>query len=712
MDPLPLNILVVTPDLVLGRALEAALRQKGIRALVLLPSLPVEPGEHAPSSTAVVDSRCEPGVIDRVTREADHVILAGERGNGADILKALRSGACDFLPRDFSTEELDSALSLALEHVEATSAVLETKENGETRQVKIHGRSFTIGRDATNDLCLDSIVVSRFHARIVRKGSQYAILDRGSRHGVFLNNHRVEEGPLSEGSQIRLGTAGAPILTFRSAQERSDARRRWPGSATASQPGTASQLRSGSAADSNQEMRDIAALVDTFLKLNGDLLLDDLLEIVVARSIELADAERGMILLTELCGHAAAPEKGEPGIDSAERPAGGVRPGDSTPTPNRAAPLLRLAIARNRDGTPISEEGLLMSRRIPGDVLGTGTGAILEDLLAPGHTSAHPGTIEIGVRSAMCVPLRVRRAGAAQGPPQVIGVLYVDSTTRARPFSPRLLHALESLASEAAQAIFNSRLYEESLQKREMDAEMHIARAIQKNLLPPSSYRNVWMELHGSSQASREVGGDLLDYYPFGEERVNLVVGDVSGKGIPAAIFSSMLDGLCYGIGAQAGGAADLGKAAGELNRYLVSKSGLEKFVSVVFGTLWADGRLAYVNAGHNPPLVIRGAGTVELLREHGMIMGMFDEAEYSASEVRLSRGEVLVLYSDGITEARARGGERFGVERLKAAARGAGGRSPKEIHDAILAETDSFTRSAPPGDDVTLMVVKYLGRS
>jgi sigma-B regulation protein RsbU (phosphoserine phosphatase) len=173
-----------------------------------------------------------------------------------------------------------------------------------------------------------------------------------------------------------------------------------------------------------------------------------------------------------------------------------------------------------------------------------------------------------------------------------------------------------------------------------------------------------------------------------------------------------MLGGLCYGIGAQTGGAADLGEAAGELNRYLVSKSGLEKFVSVVFGTLWADGRLAYVNAGHNPPLVIRGAGTVELLREHGLIMGMFDEAEYRASEVRLAPGEILVLYSDGITEARARDGERFGVERLKEAARGAGVRSPKEIHDAILAETDSFTRSAPPGDDVTLMAVKYLGRS
>jgi GAF domain-containing protein len=150
---------------------------------------------------------------------------------------------------------------------------------------------------------------------------------------------------------------------------------------------------------------------------------------------------------------------------------------------------LTVAIARNNDGTPIEEEGLMISQKIPDEVMKTGQGLILEDLLAPEKREDHPSTIEIGVRSAMCVPLRARPTGSEASEKHILGVLYVDSTTRSQPFFKPALHAFESLASEAAQAIFNSQLYEECLEKRELDAEMRIAQTIQQNILPPMHSR-------------------------------------------------------------------------------------------------------------------------------------------------------------------------------------------------------------------------------
>ncbi len=615
------------------------------------------------------------------------MILAGDRGDPNQLLEALRSGAADFLPRDFRPEELESALLLASHRAAISTARLDVEENpGAVRQVPLHGKDFTIGRDPSNNLYLESVIVSRFHARISRQGTGHWIIDCASRHGTFVDDVRITTCPLRNGMRIRLGTPGGPTLTFQSGEEA---------------PTDESHLRSSppqaeASVDSSQELRDIASLVDTFLKLNGDLLVEDVLQIVVARSIELADADRGMILLLE------------PSARSSEDPTAhdSVGSPDTKLNPEAKDFELQLAIARRRDGTTIEQEGLTISRRIPLEVLRTGSGVILENLLASESRGYHPTTIEIGVRSAMCVPLRVRRNHESQGVTPILGVLYVDSSSRRRPFSARLLEALESLASEAAQAIYNSQLYEECLVKREFDAEMRIARSIQKDLLPPSGYHNSWLDLHGTSRPSREVGGDLLDYHAHGEERVHVLIGDVSGKGIPAAM---MLDGLFYGMGAQVVADPDLGRAANALNRYLLSKSSDEKFVSAILGILWADGRFAYVNAGHNPPLCIRAGGEVEVLRPHGTILGMFEESRYSTVEIPLAKGDLLVLYSDGLTEARAKSGERFGFPRLQQAAVEASARSAREVHDAVLSAAARFTAGAPRSDDTTILVAKML---
>lgn len=681
MTATDLKILIFTPDAALGRAAETAALSLGALPLV------VGPGAQEPELSlgplALLDIRVGEPLRTQVFRKVEHVVVLGPRGDTREILEALRAGAADYLAFDSSSAELEEAINRLAGREGEVVAYLQLEERGTPpRRVPLRGKLVTIGRDPSNDLCLDSAVVSRFHSKVLRRGGEHFIVDCSSRHGTFVNDALVTEAPLREGSKIRFGTVGAPTATYQRSQELQPSA---PAEGLAVDP---AQM------ESNQEMRDIAALVDTFLKLNGDLLLEDVLQIVVARSIELADADRGLILLVER--HVDAQETSTQDEEA---------PAETGNEPQELA----LAMARDRAGNPLGGERLMISKKIPGDVLQTGTGVILEDLLAPGSVTDHPSTIEIGVRSAMCVPLRVRRSRPGQRANPVLGVLYVDSTSRKRPFSQKLLGALESLASEAAQAIYNSQLYEEHLAKRELDKEMRIARNIQKRLLPPSSYRSGWVELHGSSQASREVGGDLLDYYPRGEHQINLLLGDVSGKGIPAAMISSMLDGIFYGLGAQAQGVPDLGQAARELNRYLVSKSGEERFVSAIFGALSSTGKLTYVNAGHNPPICARAAGHLEILREHGMVLGMLEEAEYRPLEVQFLPGDVLVLYSDGITEARSRGGERFGLDRLQKVVLEQSQRSAREIHDSILSALARFAAGEPRGDDATLMVVKLL---
>lgn len=599
-------------------------------------------------------------------------VALGDPARSQDVLEALRLGARDFLPTAPKPGDLEACLERLRLAGSPPPAEIEYRDRGgQTTRRALRAPVARLGRDPQNDVVFDLATVSRFHAEIRREGAGYALRDLGSRHGTFLNGVRVQESPLAHGDEIRLGAPGAPTLLFRAKPGRGDETAREPAA--------------------HRELRDVASLLDVFLTLKTDLVLDDLLEIVVRQAIEIADADRGMILLSDT----------EP---TASKSAG-ARPDGAERDPAR----LRPAVARTRDGKPIVEDGLAISRRIPRSVFETGRGEIFEDLLIPGAAEEHPATIGMGVRSAMCAPLRARRAETGpEGEREVLGVLYVDSSSRKEPFSRRALQAFESLAVEASQAILNARLYKVCLEKRRMDDEIRIAQSIQKSLQPPPDFENGWAALRGTSEPSREVGGDFFQYYPLAPDRLGLAVGDVSGKGIPAAILSATLDGLSYGLASDPTRIPRLQEAAGVMNRYLIVKSAEERFVSLFFGVLSGDGALEYVNAGHNPPFLLRADGTVERLRATGTVLGAFEESTYESARVELRPGDILILYSDGLTEAKSPAGERFGADRLLAAARAAACRRPAEVHAAVLARLEEFAGEGPLADDRTLAVVRF----
>ncbi len=618
-----------------------------------------------------------------VAAHAAHTIAIGVTGQRAEVIDCMRAGADDYVPPDADADALRDAIELVEPSAAAPAASLEFDvEDGTERRVPLgHRPLMTIGRDVSNDVVFDSQVVSRFHAVIRRERDAVVLEDRGSRHGVLVNGERLD-GPreLRDGDAIRLGKPAAPTLTFRSGSDDLEA-------ALGELPGTS--LEAGPT-DSNREIKGIATLLDTFLQLNADLVLDDVLALVISRSIEFAVAERGMILLLD---------------DGSEIE---TEAGGDFSIPVLDGRQLRLAMARNLDGTPVDPHELSISHKVPQQVLESGEGQIVEDFLSDDRADQHLATIEMGLRSAMCVPLRTRQR-RDDGELPWIGVLYVDSRARTRSFSQQVLHALQSLAREAAEAIVNARLYQVSLEKRQIDKEMGMAREIQANLLPPNEYSNAWMELSGASEPSKEVGGDVLDYFPHGDEYIGLLVGDVSGKGVPAAIFSAMLDGHFHALSNLLNSDEELGVLARELNRYLVIKSSLQKFVTLFFGVLHVNGHFAFVNAGHNPPIVVNRNSEVYRLKTGGIVMGVFDDATYESETVELAPDDVLVLFSDGVTESRNPQRELFGDERLESIVVEHWSESAEEIRVAILAELERFTEGAPAFDDVTLMVVKRL---
>lgn len=589
--------------------------------------------------------------------------------NDPGILReALRARASDLLPRQASfhgwTEVLETPRG---EAPRATIRFFDPAVRCE-REVGIEGDELTLGRDPVNQVVFPHAFVSRKHARIRRSGQRYLVEDLGSRHGTFIGDRRLEgAGLLQDGDVIKLGGTPGPHLTFQHALLNENTLQIFESTG----------LLEGEAV--NREVRDIAVLLETFLSLSGGLVLEEILELVLTRSIEFVNADRGVLLLAS----------------TSQEPAD--------------ADGFSLAMARDASGQALSEEGLQISRKIPRQVLESGQGIIFEDLVSSGEED-HQATMSIGISSAMCVPLRVRQ-NYGEGS-SVIGVLYVDSATRGRPFSPRALDALEVLASEVANAIYSARLYEDSLNKRKMDEEMLVARQIQENIFQKQYRSNADWEICGDTHPSAQVGGDFISSFEVNPKTLAVVLGDVSGKGVPAALFSTMLQGLFHGLISFHPETDGLRKAFEELNRILVGQSNLQKFVTTIFAFLGSNGKVKYVNAGHNPGLHLSVDGQLRTLDPCGTILGMFPDAEYQSRGLEVRPGEAIILYSDGITESRNRRGEPFDLPRLEESFRRHRKLDAEALHGAILADFHEFLDGEPPLDDVTLLAIRRRGRA
>ena len=254
---------------------------------------------------------------------------------------------------------------------------------------------------------------------------------------------------------------------------------------------------------------------------------------------------------------------------------------------------------------------------------------------------------------------------------------------------------------------FVNRIRGEERFKARVEHETRTAAQIQQALMPRGGALAHPFEAAGASLPSRIIGGDFLDYFELSGGRLAFVLGDVSGKGPPAAILAAALQGMFFSV-------AEFDEtpvgAIRRVNRALVRRAVESRFATVFHGLLSSEGRLVACNAGHNPPLLLRRDGGLDWITTGGSLVGVFDQAEYEEETFSLGLGDALVLFSDGVTEADNGQGEMFGEERLMAALEGAAGLSASDLVARVLARVQAFSGEAAQTDDITVLAVRYLG--
>ncbi|HZR23176.1 MAG TPA: SpoIIE family protein phosphatase [Vicinamibacterales bacterium] len=520
------------------------------------------------------------------------------------------------------------------------------------RIVTIDKPLFSIGRRSETDLRLPGADISRVHAEISIEAGACVIRDKQSRFGTFVNGERTNEKTLAHGDQIRLGQAGDTEIVFFIDGEAPSVEK--------------------SAISAATELRQMAALLEGLRALGSGRVLDEVLALVLDSAIDVTGAERGFIMLE-----------------------------------NREK--LEFKLARARGKVTLSGRTFETSRKIPEQVFATGQQTIVDDLLDGDLAQLHTGTVALGIRHVLCTPLRLVRyveRAEQRGADEIIGVLYLDSRERGALRSASAQSALETLSAEAALAIENARLYREALDKAKFEQELKVAAAIQQSLLPQGHRDGSFFSTAATSIACRAVGGDFFDYIDLPTSQFGFIVGDVAGKGSPAALLAAAVLGM---FSAEATYHTSAAQLITRLNHGLFRRAIESRFLTTFYGMLGPDGSLMYCNAGHNAPLVVSPSG-IRRLETGGVVLGLFDQASFDEETIQLQPGDFIVAFSDGVTEAMNEAGEEFGDDRLIACVTQHRAESPNAILDAVIADVRAFAGDATQSDDVTAVLVRYTG--
>jgi serine phosphatase RsbU (regulator of sigma subunit) len=411
----------------------------------------------------------------------------------------------------------------------------------------------------------------------------------------------------------------------------------------------------------------LALLYRTSQTFNSSLDLDEVLNLVMDEVITSTRAERGFLVLHD--------ERGQ----------------------------VKVRTARGIDQTSIDDPSFQISRSVVERVAQTGEPVLTSDAQQDARLNLRDSVLNLRLRSILCVPLALKNA--------VTGVIYVDNRLHAGIFSRDDLDLLAAIASNAAIAIENARLYRLAVEKGRLEREVQVAREVQTSLLPRSAPQAPGWEFAGQWQPALEVAGDYYDFiWGDTEGRLGLVIGDVTDKGMPAALFMALTRSTVRACLSRGGSpAASLALA----NQLIVSDAGDGMFVTLCYVQLeLATGAATFVNAGHNPPLIYRAAtGEWEAIGRTGIALGLMADAPYTERTVKLDGGDFLLLYTDGATDALNEAGDSFGVERLCAAlaahAQTYAAPAAASLLAALEQALDDFKGAAAPFDDLTFLIAR-----
>jgi phosphoserine phosphatase RsbU/P len=289
---------------------------------------------------------------------------------------------------------------------------------------------------------------------------------------------------------------------------------------------------------------------------------------------------------------------------------------------------------------------------------------------------------------------------------EVIGVFDLESD-ELNAYSDDDLEVLQMLASQVAIIIEKVMLHEQLIEKKRLEGQLEVARQVQLELLPPSDPKLEGFDISAYNFSTEEVSGDYYDWVRIYDDQIGLVVADVSGKGVPAALLMAFLRASLRAA-THIGYAPHISMA--KVNYLLWESIERNQYVTAFYGILDASNRtLSFTNAGHNPPVLLDAGGNARFIEQGGLPLGMFEETRYHEYYLTIERGEMLVLYTDGATEAMSLNGEEFGRERLAQAVQASRNLSAKELIAALHREVIDWTGGLGAHDDITFFVIKSL---
>src|ERR1017187_2415561 len=539
--------------------------------------------------------------------------------------------------------------------------------NGTRRDVAITTSPFRIGRQAGNELTLRDSRVSRQQAQILTGDGKLTLEDMGSSHGTFVNGEKIIQHELKPSDRIDFGVADSYQViyvgdgaTIDEIVERIDA-------PAPTQAGP-------------RELHHLGVLLDVARTLSSGVSLEDILTAVVDAAVAVTRTERGVLLLANPSGE------------------------------------LETVVARNAQRGTLRPEEVQVTQGIVKRVAASRRELIVSENDEDTGATLNPqeSMIRMNLHTVVAIPIDKMAVIEALDvtiarQTELLGVLYLDSRSPSSAFSDLDREVLRTLAREAATVVENARLFAASRAKARLDHEIEIASQIQQKLLPKVLPNLPNVAVAGSTLACYSVGGDCFDVIDLDGGRHGFFVGDVSGKGISAALLATLLQGVFFTTAAMD---IPLPGVFSRVNRYLCERSGDDRYATVFYGVLDQAGRFDYVNAGHVPPLILRRSGAVDGLRSANFPVGMFHEAEYESASVNLAPGEFLVIYTDGVSEAANVRMELFEEEGLRRIMESFKGQTVEELAETIRDAVKAFTSGAPQSDDITILVVQYRGNT
>jgi serine phosphatase RsbU (regulator of sigma subunit) len=509
---------------------------------------------------------------------------------------------------------------------------------------------FTVGRLPDRDLILEDVHVSRKHAEIAYENGAFHVTDMESRHGTFVNGVRIQQQRLSPQDLIQFGSMNGPKLRF--------------GIEEATSTSTIRELlvQLPAASSSSSGLEKLRWFLEAARRLNQVGAVDQILTCLVETTLDLTKVERGYFFLRDETGN------------------------------------LKLAAGRNNKGEPLVDDSTL-SRSAIQQAMMSASEFIVTDTLKAEAAMRSESMIMQNIRSIICIPLRSRRqhaSGNAGTRNELLGVLYLDSRIHAGNLTQVDNELLRTIASEAASLIDNAQLAIAEEQARRYREELDIAADIQQGLMAVQIPELTYAKVSARSVPCKEIGGDFYDVI-VDDDHMYLVIVDVSGKGVSAALLASTLQGLIY---SQLQAHHSIDTVATLVNQYICTKN-VGKYATLCILKLSKTGQLDYINCGHPTPLICHSQH-VQQLSGSNLPVGLIDWAEFTAHSATLESGTRVFMVTDGVTEAENAIGEFFGDTRLQHAFG-----SNCDL-DGVVQALQAFCGSTPANDDCTMLELLF----